>query len=235
MAEWIKWALVSARTKWAVIEQDSWHTHVHTCKPTYTNTYRHKTALLSHECTEHIISPLPSHPSLNGNFVFLCGTFWDCCHQHTCYTPLEYPGFTPRGNAASSEPSTLTLYILTFLESTAKRYFPSTQLGKHLTKRAPHPYSQLQQGLLTLCGVKMTALLRLSPRALAQLSGSPYSSSAYFTAGLTVCTHRWASAACSGHCGADPPSCAPSEYWGSRSLFLSSTALIFEFILIKIN
>lgn len=185
---------------------------------------------------------LPSHPSLNGNFVFLCGTFWDCCHQHTCYTSLEYPEFTPRGNAASSEPSTLTLYILTFLESTAKRYFPSIPLGKHLTKRAPHPVQPTPAGssdtLLTSCtrGVKMTALLWHSPRALAQLFGSPYSSSAYFTAGLTVCTHRWASAACSGHLWCrSHPSCVPSEYWGSRSLFLSSTALIFEFILIKIN
>lgn len=153
---------------------------------------------------------LPSHPSLNGNFVFLCGAFWDCCHQYTCYTSLEYPGFTPRGNAASSGPSTLTLYILTFLESTAERYFPSIQLGKHLTKRAPHPVQPTPAGssdtLLTsrTCGVKMTALLWHSPWALDSSLAVP-------TQALPTLLRGWRCAHIGGHlpraqgtCGADP-------------------------------
>lgn len=200
--------------------------------------HRQKTALLSHECTEHIISPstYSTHVSM-GTLFFLCGAFWDCCHQHTCYTSLEYTGLTPRRNTASSGLSTLTLHILTFWESTAKWYFPSIQLGKHLTKRAPHPAQPTPAGpsdtlltaALTSCthGVKMAAQSSLcSPGTGTALWQFLLKPSAYFTAGLTVCTHLWASAVCSGYLWCrSHPSCVPSEYWGSRSLFLSLTAL----------
>lgn len=242
MAEWIKWALVSARTKWQWLNKTA---DTHTCTHASPHTRTH---IDTKQHRYHMSAPnilyhrLPSHPSLNENFVFLCGAFWDCGHQYTCYTSLEYPGFTPRGNAASSGPPTLTLYILTFLESTAERYFPSIQLGKTSHKTGAPPCTANSSRVfwhsphfLHLWCEDDSPALALS-LGTGQLFGSPDSSSAYFTAGLTVYTHRWALAVCSGHLWCrSHSSCEPSEYWGSRSLFLSSTALIFEFILIKIN
>lgn len=82
---------------------------------------------------------LPIHPSLSGNFVFLCGAFWDCCHQHTCYMSLEYTGFTPRRNVASSGLSTHHTLHSDVSREHSQTVFPKHTVRKTPQKRAPRP------------------------------------------------------------------------------------------------
>lgn len=248
MAEWIKWALGSARTN--KVGSDWTRQLTHTCLYTHASPHTQTHIDTKQHCYHMsalniLYHHLPIHPSLNGNFVFLCGAFWDCCHQHTCYMSLKYTGFTPRRNAASSGLSTHHT-----LHSDVSREHSQTVFPKHTVRKTSHkagapPCTANSSRVLwySLPGCTVTSrthgvswfsiLWRWQPRAaygpwaLAQLFGSSYSSPLPTLLWGWWCAHigRHLQHA-QGTCGANPyPSCAPSEYWGSRSLSLSLTIM----------